>query len=100
MAPTLEEAMFFCKLHKDHQQCTGLFNEIWTDEGLCYTFNMLNSNELYHDGLETANKVLKVIIYRFRFSPVFTLLYLQSYTMNLQKIGAQKTDTAKIKVPG
>lgn len=59
MAPTFEEAMFYCKLHKDTQPCTRLFSEIWTDDGLCFTFNMLNSKELYHDGLETQTTYLR-----------------------------------------
>lgn len=49
MAPTFNETMFFCKFRNALQPCQELFKEVMTEEGLCFTFNVLNSQELYRD---------------------------------------------------
>lgn len=49
LAPTFNETMFLCKFRNDFQPCHDMFREVITDEGLCFTFNMLNSQELYRD---------------------------------------------------
>lgn len=49
MAPTFNETMFFCKFRNEFQPCHELFREVMTEEGLCFTFNVLNSQELYRD---------------------------------------------------
>lgn len=52
MAPRLEEIMYHCEF-KGHKvtPCTKWFKEVWTEEGLCYTFNMLNGSELYRKNM-------------------------------------------------
>lgn len=49
MAPTFNNTMFFCKFRNVFQPCSDLFKEVMTEEGLCFTFNVLNSQELYRD---------------------------------------------------
>lgn len=35
--------------------CGALFQEIWTEQGLCFTFNIVNASELYRiNKLSTA----------------------------------------------
>lgn len=48
MAPKLSDIMYHCEFngHKT-SKCANWFNEVWTEEGVCYTFNMLNASELY-----------------------------------------------------
>ncbi len=49
-APTLNETMLLCKFRNKLEFCNKFFEEIVTDEGHCFTFNMLNSRELYREG--------------------------------------------------
>lgn len=49
VAPTFEETMFFCKWRNDVSFCP-FFKPILTEEGMCYTFNALNSEEIYREG--------------------------------------------------
>lgn len=51
MAPSLNDTMMLCKFRNKLQYCNDYFQEVLTDEGLCFTFNMISSNELYRDGL-------------------------------------------------
>lgn len=48
MAPKVSDVMYHCDFngHKS-ADCTKWFKEIWTEEGLCYTFNFLNASDLY-----------------------------------------------------
>lgn len=48
ISPQVSEFMYHCDFngHKT-TYCSKWFKEIWTEEGLCYTFNMLNGSELY-----------------------------------------------------
>ncbi|GAB0099479.1 pickpocket protein 28 [Sergentomyia squamirostris] len=49
MAPTAEEILFFCKWRNTPDTCEDLFTDILTEEGFCYTFNALNSSEIYRE---------------------------------------------------
>lgn len=49
LAPTLDETFKFCQFGNNIIDCKELFSEIITEEGLCYSFNILNSNELYRE---------------------------------------------------
>lgn len=48
MAPKVSDIMYHCEFngHKS-ADCSKWFKEVWTEEGLCYTFNMLNASELF-----------------------------------------------------
>jgi acid-sensing ion channel, other len=45
ISPSLSDCHFDCKLGSS--KCKSLFTEVITDEGLCFTFNILNSSELW-----------------------------------------------------
>lgn len=50
MAPSFNETMMLCKFRNKLEYCDDFFEEVLTDEGLCFTFNMINSKELYREG--------------------------------------------------
>lgn len=45
--PTLDDVLFQCIWHDKRSNCGKYFFPIWTTEGLCFTFNLLNATELY-----------------------------------------------------
>lgn len=47
IAPPLNETLLYCLWRGTIINCTDLFTEILTEEGLCYTFNMLNAQEFF-----------------------------------------------------
>lgn len=51
VAPTLNETLFRCTWHRQDVNCSDIFKEILTDEGLCFTFNYYNASELYNENM-------------------------------------------------
>lgn len=49
MAPTFDDTMVFCKLFNQHSDCSGIVFPIYTVEGLCFTFNSMNINDILTD---------------------------------------------------
>lgn len=41
------ETIFQCMWRSSHVPCSEYFSEIFTEEGLCSTFNMLDSSDIY-----------------------------------------------------
>lgn len=47
MAPSFQHTLLYCMWQYKDDQCSTFFTEILTDEGLCFTFNALNSQDIY-----------------------------------------------------
>lgn len=49
VAPSLNEILFRCTWHRQDINCSDIFQEILTDEGICFTFNYYNASEIYNE---------------------------------------------------
>lgn len=49
MAPTCNETLSNCEWRGENHLCTNLFQPILTDRGICFTFNALNSHDIYSE---------------------------------------------------
>lgn len=49
LAPTFNDTLEYCKFSDDKTGCSKYFYPIITEEGLCYTFNSLNINDMITD---------------------------------------------------
>lgn len=47
LAPSLNDTMYYCKWRNEFNDCNAIFLPILTEEGICYTFNALNSRDIY-----------------------------------------------------
>lgn len=48
-APSLQDTLIKCNWHRRNINCSKIFTEIQTDEGICFTFNSHNASELYKE---------------------------------------------------
>lgn len=55
MAPNLNDSLRHCHWLDESHNCPDLFIPIITEEGICFSFNALNSNEIYTDEYERQN---------------------------------------------
>jgi acid-sensing ion channel, other len=51
MSIPLNESTLFCKWRNEIKGCDEYFSEIITEEGYCYTFNVLDSTELFKEDM-------------------------------------------------
>lgn len=49
MAPQLNDTIVMCRVFDLDRECSDIFFPIFTEVGLCYTFNVLNMNDLLTD---------------------------------------------------
>lgn len=49
IAPTFGSNVFNCSINNNFHRCSDIFEPVMTDEGLCYTFNMVGSKKLFRD---------------------------------------------------
>ena len=84
MAVPFEEMLYMCGWRFNPENCSNIFTEIITEEGFCYTFNMLKGQDLFRpevidsdfhslnhnssstnwsleDGYETNSKTIKIL---------------------------------------
>lgn len=47
IAPNFTDTVASCSWNYEMQRCETQFSPILTDEGLCFTFNALNSDDIY-----------------------------------------------------
>lgn len=45
---SVQDSMMICKFRDVLRNCSALFNEVVTNNGICYSFNMLNYDELFN----------------------------------------------------
>lgn len=50
-APTLNDVLQDCSWRRYSRPCSELFNEVLTDDGICFSFNLLNASELYNEAM-------------------------------------------------
>lgn len=43
----LNDSLHYCNWHYKDKKCFELFRPILTEEGICFTFNSLNSRDIY-----------------------------------------------------
>lgn len=46
MAPKLEDTLVLCRFRDKLMNCSELFITTLTEDGVCYTFNVLNNQEM------------------------------------------------------
>lgn len=49
ISPSFDDTMYQCYWQYKTDECSKLFAPVFTEEGLCFAFNTLNSNEIYTD---------------------------------------------------
>lgn len=51
ISPTLKETIGLCKWNKNSFKCYNHMKTIMTEEGSCFTFNMLSTSEIFKDNV-------------------------------------------------
>lgn len=55
MLYTLDDSFMMCKWRHENVDCGELFNQIITDQGICFAFNMLDHQELFQEKMFVCN---------------------------------------------
>lgn len=50
MAPDIAESLIECKFRAKEHLCKSMFQDIITEDGLCFTFNLLTHEEMFYNG--------------------------------------------------
>lgn len=59
MFPDFQKYFYSCEWFGNETECDTIFTKIYTDEGICYTFNTLKGNDMYRDGVLKNERDLK-----------------------------------------
>ena len=51
VAPQSDEVLWSCRWSGNNQTCDTLFSPILTEEGVCFTFNMLDRDKIYSNNV-------------------------------------------------
>lgn len=49
MAPTMDHVFGLCHFGNVWRDCKSLFSETVTEEGICFTFNIFNSDQMMNE---------------------------------------------------
>ncbi|XP_075167592.1 pickpocket protein 28-like [Haematobia irritans] len=49
MLPSMDRYLYGCKWFGNDAPCDEIFSRVYTDEGICYTFNSFNAKDMYRD---------------------------------------------------
>lgn len=49
ISPTFNDTMFGCQWNYKKVACEDLFTSVFTSDGLCFSFNTLNSEDVYNN---------------------------------------------------
>lgn len=49
MAPTCNETLSYCKWQERKYPCMELFKPVFTEKGICFAFNALNSRDTFSE---------------------------------------------------
>lgn len=60
LAPT-NDTIDKCWWESKITDCWGLFKPVLTEEGVCYTYNSLNSHDIYTEQWVISNKLIMII---------------------------------------
>lgn len=55
VSPTLSNTLLKCTWRRRNFNCSDLFHEVLTNEGICFSFNYLNASELYNEQMINEN---------------------------------------------
>lgn len=72
VAPSLRKSMFFCRSGFNEQNCTSIMQETVTGDGLCFTYNMLNSRDILRKGYTLNVAIFSIFA---KYSNSWKLLY-------------------------
>ncbi|XP_055307692.1 pickpocket protein 28-like [Sitodiplosis mosellana] len=58
-APALNDTFFYCEWQHELIPCASVFAPVLTDDGLCFSFNALNSQEIYTEEMAPELMIVK-----------------------------------------